>query len=68
MTELTLSIDNPALLPSLRKVLSCMEGVTIKSCRSHKTGIEEALDDAAAGRISSWNSAEEMFNALMSDK
>ena len=29
MTTMTLHIDNPAIVPSLRKVLSALEGVTI---------------------------------------
>ena len=29
MTTMTLHIDNPAIVPSLRKILSALEGVTI---------------------------------------
>ena len=29
MTTMTLHIDNPAIVPSLRKVLSALDGVTI---------------------------------------
>ena len=68
MTELTLTIDNPDLLPSLRKVLSSMEGVKIKSSRRRKNAVERSLDDKAAGRVTTWSSAEEMFDTLMSEK
>ena len=68
MTELTITVDNPALIPSLRKVLSSMEGVKIKANRRRKTAIEQALEDEAAGRVTEWKSAEDMFNFLMSDK
>ena len=40
MTTMTLHIDNPAIVPSLRKVLSALDGVTIT-----KTKYEDVPND-----------------------
>ena len=66
MNELTLRIDDASLLPSLRRVLNSIEGVHIVSTpRRRKTGMELAMEDEAAGRVTEWESAEQMFNTLM---
>ncbi len=53
MTELILTIDNDSILPSLRKVLSNIAGVTVKTTpkRKKKGSLELALEDVAAGRV-----------------
>lgn len=53
MTELILTIENDSILPSLRKVLSNIAGVTVKTTpkRKKKGSLELALEDVAAGRV-----------------
>lgn len=49
MTTMTLHIDNPAIIPSLRKVLSALEGVTIakpERTRTRKTKVADIPNDA----------------------
>ena len=72
MTQLVLNIENPAILPSLKKVLSALEGVSIakntnKSLNKKKrTGLDEALEDVKAGRVSGpFNNVEELMAHLM---
>ena len=72
MTQLVLNIENPAILPSLKKVLSALEGVSIakntnKSLNKKKrTGLDEALEDVKAGRVSgAFNNVEELMAHLM---
>ena len=70
MTELTLTIEDESLVPSLRHVLRSLPGVKIKPTprRRKKSGIEQALDDEAAGRVTEWKSAEQMFETLMASE
>lgn len=69
MTQLVLNIENPAILPSLKKVLGALDGVSIvkpakKSRR--KCELDKALEDVKAGRISGpFNSVDELMAHLM---
>lgn len=65
MKQITLNVTDESLLPILYGLIDRMEGVSLKPARRRKSGIELALEDKAAGRVYSWNSAEEMFNTLM---
>ena len=65
MTELTLKVTDESLLPMLRKLFRSMEGVEIAPRRHRKSGIELAYEDVEAGRVTKWNSPDEMFNTLM---
>lgn len=65
MTQITINIEDNRILPHLKKILNAIEGVSIaKTTSRKKTGIEEALDDAKAGRINKYDSPEELFKAL----
>lgn len=65
MTELTLKVTDESLIPMLRKLFRSMEGVEIAPRRHRKSGIELAYEDVEAGRVTKWNSPDEMFNTLM---
>ena len=69
MTQLILNIENPAILPSLKKVLSALEGVSIaKSVKKagRKTGLELALEHVREGRVSGpFHSVDELMEHLM---
>ena len=65
MTTITINIDNPAIIPSLKKVLSALDGVTIaRQTKTRKTGMEKALDDKKAGRVVKCKNKEELFEQL----
>ena len=62
MTELLIEVENESILSSLRKVLGGMDGVKVKrASRRKKTGLELALEDVKEGRVTEWNSVDEMF-------
>ena len=63
-----LNIENPAILPTLKEMISSLAGVTIAMPKSrHRTGLDEALDDVENGRVREWNSFEEMMQTIMSE-
>lgn len=64
MTEITLKVTDESLLPMLRKLFRSMEGVEMITHRRKKSGIEKALDDVKAGRVTEWDSPDQMFDAL----
>lgn len=65
MTQITINVENPTILPHLKKILGAIEGISIaRTTRKPKAGIREAMDDIKAGRINSYDSAEEMFEKL----
>ena len=64
MTEITLKVTDESLLPMLRKLFRSMEGVEMVTHRRKKSGIEKALDDVKAGRVTEWDSPDQMFDVL----
>ncbi|MCM1349227.1 MAG: hypothetical protein NC338_07430 [Firmicutes bacterium] len=65
MTQITLTITDPQEASLLKKLLAKFNSVTItKPARKRKTGLDEALEDVAAGRVTHYNSVDEMFKAL----
>jgi len=63
MTELIIEVANESILTSLKKVLSNLDGVRVsKNTARRKTGIELAKEDVKAGRVTKWNSIDEMFD------
>lgn len=68
MEQVIINVDNPSILPSLRRILKALDGVTIVSSKkTKKTGIEEAEDDIKAGRVYKADSVEDMFNQILGD-
>ena len=65
MTQLTINIEDKSILPHLKKILNALEGVSIaKSVKKKKCGLDEALEDIQAGRVTYYESAEDMFKKL----
>ncbi|MBR6030446.1 MAG: hypothetical protein IKP36_00610 [Bacteroidaceae bacterium] len=65
---LTIQIENPAIMSSIRKVLNALDGVRILPQRksvAKKRGIDEALEDVRLGRVSdTFSTPEEVFEHL----
>lgn len=63
MTQLIINIEDKAILPHLKKILNAIEGVSIaKPARKRKkSGIEESYEDVKAGRVTHFDSVEDMF-------
>ena len=68
MATLTIQVDNPAILSSIRKVLNALDGVRIlpqHKSATRKKGIDEALEDVRLGRVSGpFSTPEEVFEHL----
>lgn len=65
---LTIQIENPAILSSIRKVLNALDGVKIlpqRKSATKKHGIDEALEDVRMGRLSEpFSTPDEVFEHL----
>ena len=61
MKEITLRVSDESLLPMLRKLFRSMDGVEVVTRRRKKSGLEKALEDVAAGRVTKWEDEDKMF-------
>lgn len=65
MIELTITISDPKDASFIRKFLSKFESVTIsRAKRRRKTGLDEALEDVAAGRVYHAENIDDLFRQL----
>lgn len=65
MTQFTLTITDPKEATLIRKLLAKFDSVTIsKPSRKRKTGIDEALEDVQAGRVTRYDSVEDFFKEM----
>ena len=68
MSTLTIQVENPAILSSIRKVLNALDGVKVlpqRKGRTKKKGIDEAIEDVREGRVSRpFTTPEEVFEHL----
>ena len=65
MQQLIIDIENKDIIPSLRKILNAIDGVSIRSVRKKKSGIEEADEDIAKGRVYQADSVDDMFKQIL---
>ncbi len=67
MTQLTINIEDKAILPHLKKILNAIDGVSIAKPekKKHKSGLDQAMDDMRAGRITHCDSVDDMFNRIL---
>lgn len=65
---MTIQVENPAIMSSLRKILNALEGVKIlpqRKSTTKKSGIDEAIEDIRMGRVSNpFSTPEEVFEHL----
>ena len=64
MQQITINVENPSIMPSLRRVLNAIEGISIVPAR-RKTGIEEAEEDILKGRVYKAASVDDMFKQIL---
>lgn len=64
MKQLTLNIENAALVPLLTRLVAQLNGVTIVKPDKRRSSYEKALDDAQAGRVVKCSSLDDCFNKL----
>lgn len=61
MTQLIVNIEDKTLVPSIRKILSSIQGVTVKRQPIRKCGIDEAIEDLREGRVNHYDSVDDLF-------
>ncbi len=65
MTQLVLTITDPNEASLIKKLLAKFDSVTIsKPTRKRKTGLDEAIEDVKAGRVTHYNSVEDFFKEM----
>ena len=65
MTQITLTISDPRDASLIKKLLAKFDSVTIsKPTRKRKTGLDEALEDVAAVRVTRCESVEDFFKEM----
>ena len=62
---LTIQVEDRNVMAGLKKVLNAMSGVVILPARKQKmTGMQEAMDDIRKGKVTKYDSSDEMFKDL----
>ena len=64
MQQITINIENPAILPSLRKILNAIDGVSIVPQR-RRSGIDEDEEDIRKGRVYKAENVDDMFKQIL---
>ena len=62
MTQITINVENQSIIPHLKKILNAIEGVSIAPTKkSGKSGIEQSYDDLKAGRVTRFETSEQLY-------
>ena len=64
MQQITINVENPSIMPRLRRVLNAIDGISIVPTR-RKKGIEEAEEDIRKGRVYKADSVDDMFKQIL---
>ena len=64
MQQIKINVENPSIMPSLRRVLNAIDGISIVPTR-RKKGIEEAEEDIRKGRVYKADSVDDMFKQIL---
>lgn len=65
MTQITLTIKDPKEASLIKQLLKKFDSVTIsKTVHKRKTGLDEAIDDVAAGKVYHASSVDDLFDQL----
>lgn len=61
-----MTVSDPTMLTKLKDAIKMLNGVSsISILKPKKTGLELAEEDKAKGRVTQWNSVDEMFDTMM---
>lgn len=64
--QLLVTVSDPTMLIKLKDAIKMLNGVSsISILKPKKTGLELAEEDKAKGRVTQWNSVDEMFDTMM---
>ena len=65
-TQLVVSVSDPSLINKLKSAIQMLNGVSsISVLKPKKTELELAEEDVVKGRITQWNSVDEMFDTIL---
>ena len=66
--KLVVTVSDPTMLTELKNAIKMLNGVSsISILKPKKTGLELAEEDKAKGRVTRWNSVDEMFDAVLGE-
>ena len=64
--KLVVSISDPSLVNKLKSAIQMLNEVSsISVLKPKKTELELAEEDVAKGRVTQWNSVDEMFDTIL---
>ena len=64
--QLLVTVSDPTMLTKLKDAIKMLNGVSsISILKPKKTGLELAEEDKEKGRVTQWNSVDEMFDTMM---
>ena len=64
--QLLVSISDPLLVNKLKNAIQMLHGVSsISVLKPKKTGLELAEEDVAKGRVTHWDSVDDMFDTIL---
>ena len=64
--KLVVSVSDPSLVNKLKSAIQMLNGVSsISVLKPKKTELELAEEDVVKGRITQWNSVDEMFDTIL---
>lgn len=68
MTTLTIKIEDTSIVPSLRRILRSINGVSImrnpSTSSRRKSNYDKAMDDIEHGRVKTYRNSDELFKDL----
>ena len=66
--QLLVTVSDPTMLTKLKDAIKMLDGVSsISILKPKKTGLELAEEDKARGRVTQWNSDDEMFDTILGE-
>ena len=66
--QLVVSVSDPSLVNKLKSAIQMLNGVSsISVLKPKKTELELAEEDVVKGRITQWNSVDEMFDTILGE-
>ena len=65
-SQLVVSVSDPSLVNKLKSAIQMLNGVSsISVLKPKKTELELAEEDVVKGRVTQWNSVDEMFDTIL---
>lgn len=67
-TQLLVTVSDPSLITKLKNAIKMLNGVSsISVLKQKKSNLDMAREEAAQGKVTEWNSVDEMFKTLLKE-